>query len=96
MVQERTNYMPKIIPINELKNTATISKLVEESDEPIFVTKNGYGSMVMMSIGFYEREMYRRHVVDLINESLEDLHDETKWIDGIKVLNELKEKYRKK
>lgn len=88
--------MPKIIPINELKNTATISKLVEESDEPIFVTKNGYGSMVMMSIGFYEREMYRRHVVDLINESLEDLHDETKWIDGIKVLNELKEKYRKK
>jgi PHD/YefM family antitoxin component YafN of YafNO toxin-antitoxin module len=96
MVQERTNYMPKIIPINELKNTATISKLVEESDEPIFVTKNGYGSMVMMSIGFYEREMYRRHVVDLINESLEDLHDESKWIDGIKVLNELKEKYRKK
>lgn len=88
--------MPKIIPINELKNTATISKLVEESDEPIFVTKNGYGSMVMMSIGFYEREMYRRHVVDLINESLEDLHDESKWIDGIKVLNELKEKYRKK
>lgn len=96
MVQESTNYMPKIIPINELKNTATISKLVEESDEPIFVTKNGYGSMVMMSIGFYEREMYRRHVVDLINESLEDLHDESKWIDGIKVLNELKEKYRKK
>lgn len=88
--------MPKIIPINELKNTATISKLVEESDEPIFVTKNGYGSMVMMSIGFYEREMYRRHVVDLINESLEDIHDESKWLDGIKVLNELKEKYRKK
>ena len=88
--------MPKIIPINELKNTATISKLVEESDEPIFVTKNGYGSMVMMSIGFYEREMYRRHVVDLINESLEDIHDESKWLDGIKVLNELKEKHRKK
>ena len=36
--------MPKIIPIRELKNTATISKYVQESNEPVFVTKNGYGS----------------------------------------------------
>lgn len=88
--------MPKIIPINELKNTGTISKLVEESDEPIFVTKNGYGSMVMMSIGYFEREMYRRYVVDLINESLVDLHDESKHIDGFQLLKELREKYGKK
>jgi hypothetical protein len=31
--------MPKIILINELKNTANISKFVEESDEPVFLTK---------------------------------------------------------
>lgn len=88
--------MPKIIPINELKNTATISKLVEESDEPIFVTKNGYGSMVMMSIGFYEREMYKREMIDLINESLKDFDDESKHVDGFQFLNELREKYGRK
>lgn len=88
--------MPKIIPINELKNTASISKMVEESDEPIFVTKNGYGSMVVMSLNVFEREVYRNRVVDLINESLEDLHDESKWIDGFHLLNELKQKYGRK
>ena len=88
--------MPKIIPINELKNTASISKMVEESDEPIFVTKNGYGSMVMMSIEYYEREIHRRQVIDLINESLKDFHDESKHIDGFQFLNELREKYGRK
>ena len=51
--------MPKIIPIRELKNTATISKFVEDSCEPVFVTKNGYGSMVIMSMEVYEREFAR-------------------------------------
>ncbi len=88
--------MPKIIPINELKNTASISKMVEESDEPIFVTKNGYGSMVMMSLGVFEREIYRNRVIDLINESLQDVNDESKWVDGLHLLNELRQKYGRK
>ncbi len=41
--------MPKIIPIKEMKNTANISKLCNDSVEPIFVTKNGYGDLVVMS-----------------------------------------------
>ncbi len=48
--------MQKIIPINELKNTANLSKYVEESDEPVFVSENGYDSMVLMSIDIYESE----------------------------------------
>ncbi len=88
--------MPKIIPINELKNTASISKMVEESDEPIFVTKNGYGSMVMMSLGVFEKEIYRNRVIDLINESLQDANDESKWVDGLQLLSELRQKYGRK
>ena len=42
--------MPKIIPIRDLKNTSVISQMCHESDEPIFVTKNGYGDMVIMSM----------------------------------------------
>ena len=41
--------MPTIIPIKELKNTAEISKLCDEKNEPVFVTKNGYGDLVVMS-----------------------------------------------
>ena len=46
--------MPQIIPIKELKNTSEISDLCHKTDEPIYVTKNGYGDMVIMSIEKYE------------------------------------------
>ena len=45
--------MPQIIPIKDLKNTSEVSELCHKSDEPIFVTKNGYGDMVIMSMEAY-------------------------------------------
>ena len=49
--------MPQIIPIKSLKETSTISEKCHESDEPIFITKNGYGDMVIMSMEVYEATM---------------------------------------
>lgn len=49
--------MPHIIPIRDLKNTSEISELCHSVDDPIFVTKNGYGDMVVMSIETYEARM---------------------------------------
>lgn len=49
--------MPQIIPIKELKNTSEISELCRKSQEPIYVTKNGYGDMVIMSMEIYESTM---------------------------------------
>jgi PHD/YefM family antitoxin component YafN of YafNO toxin-antitoxin module len=46
-----------IIPIRDLKNTAVISQMCLEADGPIFVTKNGYGDMVIMSMESYHRSM---------------------------------------
>lgn len=46
--------MPQIIPIKELKNTAEISDMCHKTDEPIYITKNGYGDMVIMSMKSYE------------------------------------------
>ena len=85
--------MPHIIPIKELKNTAAISKLVEESKEPIFVTKNGYGSMVMMSMEVYEKEFARQHAIDLINESIREFEKTGELTDGKMLLQEMKAKY---
>lgn len=54
---ERSFIMPQIIPIKDLKNTSEISELCNKSEEPIYVTKNGYGDMVIMSMAVYENIM---------------------------------------
>lgn len=43
------------IPIRDLKNTAAISEMCKKSADPIFVTKNGYNDMVIMSAEVYDR-----------------------------------------
>ena len=49
--------MPQIIPIKDLKNTSEISDMCHKSNEPIYITKNGYGDMVIMSMEIYENAM---------------------------------------
>lgn len=49
--------MPQIIPIKDLKNTSEISDMCHKSEEPIYITKNGYGDMVIMSMEIYESTM---------------------------------------
>ena len=49
--------MPQIIPIKDLKNTSEISDMCHKTEEPIYVTKNGYGDMVIMSMEVYESTM---------------------------------------
>ncbi|MBQ4522234.1 MAG: type II toxin-antitoxin system Phd/YefM family antitoxin [Lachnospiraceae bacterium] len=49
--------MPQIIPIKDLKNTSEISELCHKSEEPIYITKNGYGDLVIMSMDIYEQTM---------------------------------------
>ena len=51
--------MPQIIPIKDLKNTSEISDMCHKAEEPIYVTKNGYGDMVIMSMEIYESAMQR-------------------------------------
>ena len=46
--------MPQIRPITDLRNTNEISDICHAKREPIFITKNGYGDLVVMSIEVYE------------------------------------------
>ena len=46
--------MPQIRPITDLRNTTEISELCHAKREPLFITKNGYGDLVVMSIEAYE------------------------------------------
>lgn len=46
--------MPIIKPISDLRNRANeISKLVHKAKEPVFITRNGEGDMVVMSLAQY-------------------------------------------
>ena len=58
--------MPLIRPISDLRNHANeISELCHGADEPVFITKNGQGDLVVMSHAHYERlhnllELYQK------------------------------------
>jgi len=49
--------MPNIRPVSDLRNNfKQISEICHEDGEPIFLTKNGHGDMVVMSIELYEKQ----------------------------------------
>ena len=58
--------MPLIKPISDLRNKANeISDLAHNSDEPIFITRNGEGDMVVMSMAQYGKLQLR---IDLFSK----------------------------
>lgn len=52
--RKETLKMPQIRPITDLRNTNEISEICHAKKEPVFITKNGYGDLVVMSIETYE------------------------------------------
>jgi len=49
--------MPTIRPISDLRNNSNeISEFCRVSREPVFITKNGVGDMVVLSIEMYEKQ----------------------------------------
>lgn len=84
--------MPQIIPIRDLRDTTKLSAMCNATDEPIFVTKNGYGDLVVMSVATYEQQLAK---VDMYNKICEAKAqaDRGELLDGQTVLAGLKEKY---
>lgn len=82
----------QIIPIKDLRDTNKISDLCNESNEPIFITKNGNSDMVIMSIKTYEEKLEKFEMFEAILDGLADV-EEGKTKDGISSLKELKTKY---
>ena len=61
--------MPRIIPIRDLRNTSNISEMAHGSQEPIFVTKNGYSDLVVMSAELYETIMQNDRIDRAISDA---------------------------
>ena len=47
--------MPLIMPIKDLRNTTEISNIAHKEQEPIFITKNGYSDLAVMSSELYDK-----------------------------------------
>jgi PHD/YefM family antitoxin component YafN of YafNO toxin-antitoxin module len=90
--QKGVDIMPHIIPIRDLKKTSEISQMCKASNEPIFVTKNGYGDMVLMSMNVYEQKMYLLDVHDKLSAA-ETQINEGKVLNADTSLKRLREKY---
>lgn len=88
-----TQMLPKILPVNELKNTAFIMKTCKESDVPIVITRNGYGEAVMMSVSLYEELFVKMSEALLVNQAIDELEQGANGVDGFKLLKQLKTKY---
>lgn len=84
--------MPQIIPIKELKNTSEISDMCHRADGPIYITKNGYGDMVIMSMENYEAVMRQLAIYRDIEISEKRIENgQTK--DARSALKEMRAKY---
>ena len=84
--------MTQIIPMKDMRDTTKISNMAHASDEPIYITKNGYGDLVVLSIENYESIMARQNVYDKIMKGVRQA-DNGELLDGDEVLTSLKSKY---
>lgn len=82
----------QIIPIKDLRDTNKVSDLCRESNEPIFITKNGYGDMVIMNIKTYEEKLERIEMYEAILEGLKD-QEKGNVKNGQEALKEIRRKY---
>ena len=66
----RDKRVARIRPISDLRNKARdLSRLCHESGEPVYITKNGQGDMVLMSLAAYERLQARLELYRLLDEA---------------------------
>ncbi|MGN9166184.1 type II toxin-antitoxin system Phd/YefM family antitoxin [Tissierellaceae bacterium HCP3S3_D8] len=87
--------MPEIRPIKDLRDTAKISKLCYETKEPIFITKNGYGDLVVMSMETYERKLAKVDLYKKLAEAEKQVENGEMLLDAENVFEDLREKYVK-
>lgn len=81
----------QIIPMRDLKDTVKVEQLCSENGE-VFVTKNGYGRLVVMDIDYWSRKNEELEEAMLIARGLKDI-EEGNVVDGPEALIDIRNKY---
>jgi len=82
--------MPQIRPITDLRNTNEISEICHSNSEPIFITKNGYGDLVVMSIETYEKLVEGTKPEEIVTEADAEYKAGTELFDAKEALSSLR------
>ena len=82
----------QIIPMRDLKNTVEIERRCAEENGPVYITKNGYGRLVVMEIEYYERIMRKLYEAKIVSEGLNDI-ESGRTADGDAAIDERRGKY---
>lgn len=85
--------MPIILPIRDLRNTTEISNIAHHAQEPIFITKNGYSDLVVMSSELYDKFVRIYRIDQAIDVAEQELLDGAEAVDAEQVFAELEKKY---
>lgn len=85
--------MPQIRPITDLRNTSEISDACHARREPVFITKNGYGDLVVMSIETYEEMLDCIATDKAIADAEQELAAGGQLLDAKEALGALRRKY---
>ena len=85
--------MPQIRPITDLRNTSEISDACHARREPVFITKNGYGDMVVMSIETYEEMLDCIATDKAIADAEQEIAAGGQLLDAKEALGALRRKY---
>lgn len=84
--------MPMIMPIRDLRNTSNISELAHKNQEPIYITKNGYSDLVVMSAELFEKFARANRIDQAIEEAEKEVDRGEKPISAAEARNKLNEK----
>ncbi|MDR7871053.1 MAG: prevent-host-death protein [Tissierellaceae bacterium] len=87
--------MIEIRPIKDLRDTTEISKLCQESKEPIYITKNGYGHLVVMSMETYKDKLAKADLYEKLAEAENQIKNGEKLLDAEAVFDSLRDRYGK-
>lgn len=85
--------MPQIRPITDLRNTSEISDACHARREPVFITKNGYGDLVVMSIETYEEMLDCIATDKAIEDAEQEIAAGGQLLDAKEALGALRRKY---
>lgn len=81
-----------IRPVSDLRNNfAEISKTVHETKKPVFLTKNGFGDMVVLSMEAYENLQFESEVYYKLEEAEREAQTTKKRYSSKDVLKAMKE-----
>ena len=85
--------MPQIMPMKDLRNTNMISDRCHAKSEPIFITKNGYGDLVVMSMETYEALVGTAAIDNAITTAEADISAGAELLDARDALTALRRKH---